>query len=735
MKVIDIIIILIAVSLSGSYGLTAPSEVNGRLGESITVDCQYNIASNRDSEKYWCKGKMSYSCTVLASTTEVQQERSSRLFIMDNQTIGIFSVKMQQLSPEDAGWYWCGITRLGKDEMTCVKLNVLTAGLTGLRQVHGTLGDTVTIQCRYQVPYYKNHEKYLCKGSDRKSCIVITGTRKQNPNSGGRIMAMDNQTIGVFAVTITQLSMEDKGIYWCGITIFGYDRMDPLQLIIFEPPTTTVLPAESQRAISFKNESTSNFSIIVVPVLGIVVVLFLVVAIFATRYKKKTAVGEKELKPTEEDSNPIYTDLSFRDYGEDITYDMETSKSLNWTEDFPTYICDKQKHDQKEPICFPPIKPDKVSTSSSQSLIKAAQQVLRLVLLHTRALPTDNIGTAKIYPTETSEAMEAIVFFILISVSNSRQLTGPGDVRGEVGGSVTAECEYDQSYEENEKYWCKGYHYITCSVIVSTDNPQSGRVSMTDDKKHSILSVTMDKLMKSDEGRYWCVIENTFQNEKVSFKLEVFEGPTWSSTLGPTSSVAGTTQSHGTTDLTTSSATFSSPSEENFPLNLMASWQIILVVVVLIISVLLTAAVILYVKLKQQKKSVTVEQNTPGFGSLASSVTEDTTVMYSTVKKVPKANLEKHEASLHPCAVLPPGLVPPAGLGSICSRSGPQSPTWIPAQPVLALLPLRAPIPNSDPSSAHARPAPALGSGRDSLPGLASLVRPGLVCSHFRLWL
>ncbi|XP_059509195.1 uncharacterized protein LOC125462660 [Stegostoma tigrinum] len=236
--------------------------------------------------------------------------------------------------------------------------------------------------------------------------------------------------------------------------------------------------------------------------------------------------------------------------------------------------------------------------------------------------------------------MTAIVFFILISISCSHQLTGPGDVHGEVGGSVTAECKYHQSCKENVKYWCKGYHYIRCSIIVSTDNPQSGRVSMTDDKKHNILSITMDNLMKSDEGRYWCVIERFFPNERVSFKLEVFEVPTWSSTMGPTSSIAGTTQSHVTMDLTTSSATISSTSEENLPLDLMASWQVILVVVVLIIIVLLAAAVILYVKLKQQKKSVTVERNAAGFGSLASSVTEDTTVMYSTVKVVPKADLE-----------------------------------------------------------------------------------------------
>ncbi|XP_072419283.1 polymeric immunoglobulin receptor-like [Chiloscyllium punctatum] len=350
MKIIEFIVILFAVSLSGSYGVKAPNEVNGRLGGSITINCQYNIARNRDSEKYWCKGRWRFSCTVLASTQRIQQERPSRLFIMDNQTSGVFSVTMQQLSLEDAGWYFCGIIKEGTDEMADVKLNILQAGLTGLRQVYGTLGDGVTVECQYQVPYYKTHGKYLCKGSERKSCIVIARTQKQNANSSGRISAVDNQNSGVFAVTITQLTMEDEGLYWCGITMFGYDRMDPLQLNIFEPLTTTALPDDSQIGMVFKNESTPNFSITVVPALGIVVILSLVVTIYATRYRKKTAAGEKELRRTREDSNPVYNDMPFRDYGEDITYDMETSKSLNWTKDFPTYICDKQKYEQKEPI-------------------------------------------------------------------------------------------------------------------------------------------------------------------------------------------------------------------------------------------------------------------------------------------------------------------------------------------------------------------------------------------------
>ncbi|XP_043572431.1 CMRF35-like molecule 5 isoform X2 [Chiloscyllium plagiosum] len=51
--------------------------------------------------------------------------------------------------------------------------------------------------------------------------------------------------------------------------------------------------------------------------------------------------------------------------------------------------------------------------------------------------------------------MNTIMFFILIFVSSSHQLTGPKEVRGEVGGSVTVDCRYDQKYNEHKKQWSK----------------------------------------------------------------------------------------------------------------------------------------------------------------------------------------------------------------------------------------------------------------------------------------
>ncbi|XP_067863879.1 polymeric immunoglobulin receptor-like [Heptranchias perlo] len=599
MKNIEFTMILITVSLSGSYGVTGPGEVTGKLGGSITVRCQYSIPSNRDFEKYWCKGAQRFSCTVMAGTRRLQQEEFNRMSIVDNQTSGVFSVTMEQLSLNDAGWYWCGIAKVGKDEMASVKLNVPEGGLTGPKEVYGTLGGAVTVACQYHVPYYKNYEKYLCKGTEKKSCSVIAGTQKQNVNDSRRIIVADNQISGVFSVTISKLLMEDAGRYWCGITITGYDKMVPVQLNISEPLTTSTQPNELQKTITWRNESTTNLSIILVPLLGVLIVLILVATIFVTRCRKQTTAGKKGLTHTEEESNPVYNATFFRDDGQDITYDMATSKfSTQIQEDFPTYIYEKPHHEQSAQGEF-----------THQKL---------------------------------STAMELIALLILTSAPGSYQLTGPKKVDGEVGGSVTVDCRYDLIYKDHVKQWCKGQTYFfSRPVVVSTDHPEHGRVSLTDNKTQGIFSVTMNHLLKSDEGLYWCVIaRSTFQmNERISIKLEVSETPARKSTMGPTTRTARTTEASVATSLTTSFHSTGTVSKEA-----VTRWQVVLsAVVVIIVFLLLVAAVILCAKTKQQKNSGTNEQNITDAENpavICKFSKEDNEVTYSTVKIRPRADRE-----------------------------------------------------------------------------------------------
>ncbi|XP_036374271.1 polymeric immunoglobulin receptor-like [Megalops cyprinoides] len=76
------------------------------------------------------------------------------------------------------------------------------------------------------------------------------------------------------------------------------------------------------------------------------------------------------------------------------------------------------------------------------------------------------------------------------------------------GRSVTIPCHYDLKYENSVKYWCLGYSWPSCSVVVSTDSPKNnGKVSITDDPAHQVFTVSMKSLQEGDSEYYWCAIE------------------------------------------------------------------------------------------------------------------------------------------------------------------------------------------------------------------------------------
>ncbi|KAI1901295.1 hypothetical protein AGOR_G00032840 [Albula goreensis] len=96
------------------------------------------------------------------------------------------------------------------------------------------------------------------------------------------------------------------------------------------------------------------------------------------------------------------------------------------------------------------------------------------------------------------------------------------------GGSFTIPCHYDEGYEHHVKYWCKGSPWISCTIVVRTDSPQSkGGVSITDDPAQQVFTVTLSDLQVTDSGKYWCAVEKggyETLDDKVSISLSVTAG-------------------------------------------------------------------------------------------------------------------------------------------------------------------------------------------------------------------
>lgn len=91
----------------------------GYEGKEVHVPCPYP-EGYESYEKYLCRNDCSYD-DVLITTTERKKNKYS---INDVDVKRVFTATISDLSFMDAGKYWCGVTRSGKDIYTEVQLEV-----------------------------------------------------------------------------------------------------------------------------------------------------------------------------------------------------------------------------------------------------------------------------------------------------------------------------------------------------------------------------------------------------------------------------------------------------------------------------------------------------------------------------------------------------------------------------------------------------------------------------------
>ncbi|XP_036377949.1 CMRF35-like molecule 5 [Megalops cyprinoides] len=145
-------------------------------------------------------------------------------------------------------------------------LLIVTFCLIAVRRAHsgktitatGHEGGNVEIKCSYLTGYEKSL-KYLCNGECEwpNKNIQIETEQGQIRARKGRFSLYDDRTARVFAVTITGLTLEDAGTYWCGIRGLLIDVFTEVDLIVKRDSTAAPLPPEEDAA---HTESGSRYS-------------------------------------------------------------------------------------------------------------------------------------------------------------------------------------------------------------------------------------------------------------------------------------------------------------------------------------------------------------------------------------------------------------------------------------------------------------------------------------------
>ncbi|XP_048846716.1 CMRF35-like molecule 5 [Brienomyrus brachyistius] len=121
-------------------------------------------------------------------------------------------------------------------------ISIALSPITGeLIKVSGLSGGKAVIQCVYD-GYYGTNQKYLCKGEVFKYCSdVIKNNLDEIFIEDQRFKLYDDRNQNVFTVTISSLSEEDAGTYWCGVDIYAaIDISTEVQLVVQKAQTSTI---------------------------------------------------------------------------------------------------------------------------------------------------------------------------------------------------------------------------------------------------------------------------------------------------------------------------------------------------------------------------------------------------------------------------------------------------------------------------------------------------------------
>ncbi|RXN30621.1 polymeric immunoglobulin receptor-like protein [Labeo rohita] len=193
--------------LNVKHDATYPKSMSesAHLGEEVNITCQnpeeHKVHFCKEDDKHICQNISSSKVTQMIGSSERNEER-------------VFTVIISNVSVRDAGVYWCG-AETRDTYLTFISLNTKIQLNIIMPPVVRHEGESAEIICP------KSKSKSLCKGkcSTRDRNTLNETVREEKETKTDRLTLNDDVTASVFTGTITGLTAEDAGKYWCAVTL------------------------------------------------------------------------------------------------------------------------------------------------------------------------------------------------------------------------------------------------------------------------------------------------------------------------------------------------------------------------------------------------------------------------------------------------------------------------------------------------------------------------------------
>ncbi|XP_026111126.1 uncharacterized protein LOC113086153 [Carassius auratus] len=287
------------------------SSVSVYSGGGLMINCEH--PQYKTKPKYICKE--SDGCSERKSPG-VQDEwmENGDVSLYDDTRAGVLMVFFRELKAADAGTYRCGVKESDYTErFTEIQLSVRHDAKYPKRVTESVyLGGEVIITC--QIP--EEHKVNVCKEDDNHICQNISSS-KLTEMSG----SSERNEERVVTVSISNVSVRDAGVYWCGaetrdtdLTFISLNTQIQLNLIM--PP---VVRREGDSTTGpFMTEITDFSRIIIIIIIISVCVILLLIAGFTLTVCKRRGDAHSQL-PTIPSDGLLYTAVSFQKHEESLS--------------------------------------------------------------------------------------------------------------------------------------------------------------------------------------------------------------------------------------------------------------------------------------------------------------------------------------------------------------------------------------------------------------------------------